>query len=820
MAYSFRQIAAVMEGQVLQCPLPDHPVKQLLFDSRQLLIAEGSLFFAFRGLRQNGHHYINELYQQGIRHFIVSERIDRSPYPEANFLHVEQPQSALQALARWHRQQLELPVIGITGSNGKTIVKEWLYQLLQEEYNVVRSPRSYNSQLGVPLSVWLINDSYNLGLFEAGISRVGEMERLAPIIDCQIGLFTNIGAAHSEGFDSMEEKIQEKLGLFEKAETIVYCQDHQAIDQAIRARFDKRLFCWSRSGPADLEIIRVEEQGRRARIEGRFEGKNRTLQIPFADEASIENAIHCWAILLLLGIPQDRIEQRMQGLQAVAMRLELKAGINQSTLINDSYNSDLSSLEVALHFAGRQPAKGRSLILSDILESGISQSQLYQKVAQLLEQAQINRLFGIGRHIPQIRQYLSSDIELQLFPDTAHFLDQLAQIPFEQELILLKGARPFAFERIAMRLEAQAHSTVLEINFSALVHNLRVYSQLLKRPTKLMVMVKASGYGSGSIELARQLEAQAVDYLAVAYTDEGVELRQAGIRLPILVLNPEAAGFDALFRYQLEPEIYSLSQLKEFLYYLPPNQRAAVHIKLDTGMHRLGFEAQQLPQLIPTLQNQPQLEVRSIFSHLVASDAPEHDVFTHQQFQQFQQLYEQLAAGLGYRPLAHILNSAGIARFPQYQLDMVRLGIGLYGIGGSNKLKMPLQYVHRLKASISQIKEVAAAESIGYNRRGRADRPLRIATVSIGYADGLLRTAGNGRYSLLVAGKQAPIVGDVCMDMCMIDITEVPEARAGDEVIVFGEEQPVEALARCLNSIPYEVFTGISGRVKRIYFQE
>jgi alanine racemase len=662
---------------------------------------------------------------------------------------------------------------------------------------------------------------HTLAIFEAGISRPGEMARLERIIRPDIGIFTNIGPAHREGFASNAEKVREKMILFEGAGVLIYCVDQEEVSDA---RLPQQDFSWSRKGrEADIQVTAVQLGADGWTSISTFvaaDGRTAQFKIPFQDAASIENAIHCWVMLHWMGIAHERIRERMATLEPVEMRLELKAGINRSTLINDSYSNDLSSLRIALNFAAQQNRTGRfTLILSDILQSGLTDRALYRQVAQLLEEKGVGRLIGIGPAIPAIRAVLPAGMEAFFYPDTHAFIQDLAHLDFSDELILVKGARIYAFERIAARLEQKSHKTVLEVNLNALVHNLNVYNRLLKPDTRIMAMVKAAAYGSGSAEVAKLLAFHQVDYLGVAYTDEGIELRQSGIQLPILVLNPEPASFDALYRHRLEPEVYNLAQLLELTRFAGHDRQMAIHLKLDTGMHRLGFEPNDLGALIDVLKAYPNLPVRSVFTHLSSSDNPGHDDFTHRQAAVFAESYGQIREALGYAPLRHILNTGGIARFAEYQFDMVRLGIGLYGIDSSG-LQDQLRVVNTLKATISQIKDVSPGETIGYNRNGPVLAPSRIATISIGYADGLLRLAGNGRYQVLVHEKPAPTIGNICMDMSMVDVTDIPEAREGDEVIIFGDGHPVQELARTMQTIPYEVFTNISERVKRVYFQE
>ncbi len=821
MAYSIQHILDIVNGKPLNAVLLDTQIERLLFDSRHLVFPTRTLFFAFKSNRQNGHQFIGELYEQGVKNFIVTQKIDTVNYPTANFILVKNSIKALQQLATFHRHQYNLPIIGITGSNGKTIIKEWLFQLLNSAFQIARNPGSYNSQIGVPLSVWQLNETHNLGIFEAGISQPKEMRKIAKVIDCTIGIFTNIGAAHSEGFTSQKEKLKEKLKLFKKAETIIYCRDNRLIDSFLKKNKQQKLFTWSTKKKADLQILAIKKKIDTTTIKAHFKNRLFSFTIPFIDDASIENAIHCCATMLLLNFSFEDIQERIAILTPVSMRLEVKEGINNCTIINDSYNSDLTSLGMALNFLEQQSKhEKRSLILSDILQSGQKEDALYQAVSQLIEAKQIQKVIGIGEAIFRLQKMLSPTIEAHFFKNTDAFLEKIELSNFQNEAILLKGARRYEFERIANFLAEKVHRTVLEVNIKALLHNLNVFSSYLKPRTKILMMVKAAAYGSGSVEIARLLEFQNIDYLAVAYTDEGVELREAGIKLPILVLNPEEATFETLIRHELEAEIYSLALLKEFIRYIPEGSRIPIHLKLNTGMNRLGFEAAAIPKLTQLLISEPRLYVQSIFSHFSASEAPQHDDFTHLQVQRFREMYEQIVAAIGYRPMQHIANTSAIVRFPEYQFDMVRLGVGLYGLENGKTMQDQLQIVNTLKARVSQIKEVTPKETVGYSRSGNLARPSRIATVSIGYADGLHRSAGNRRFSLLVHGKRAPIVGNVCMDMCMLDVTDIPDVAEGDEVIVFGNAPHVDELAAAIHTIPLEIFTSISQRVKRVYFEE
>jgi Alr-MurF fusion protein len=797
-------------------------LSHIAMDSRNIAVPSQALFFALKGQRLDAHEFIMEAYQKGVRNFIVNKTFDFQEFSDANFIAVDNVVHALQEIATFHRKHFAITTIGITGSNGKTIIKEWLFQLLFQDHFIVRSPRSYNSQIGVPLSILAIEKQHDLAIFEAGISRINEMEKLANVIRCNIGIFTNIGDAHDEGFMSRVQKIKEKMKLFQFCDILILCNDNDQIMKEVPKKI--KTFTWGKTKNADLK---VNTQKNKMTFTSTISvtqknGQQFNYTIPFIDEAAIENSIHCCCLMLYLGYEIAVIQRRMIQLQAVALRLELKSGINNCLIINDFYNLDVTSLAFAMDFMTQQALHTkRTLILSDIQQSGLAPEQLYTKVAQLIVEHQINKVIAIGSTIVNLLPLISQKTTYLHYNTTQDFLTNIKSQDFYQETILLKGARSFEFERIAELLELKAHQTIMEINLDALRHNLVAYTRKLSPPTKMLVMVKASAYGSGSAEIAKLLEYHKVDYLGVAYTDEAVALRKEGIKLPILVLNPEEASFHALLHYDIEPEIYSLAQLRGLLSYVENTSKILnIHIKLDTGMHRLGFEMPDIQLLINILASQKKLYIKSIFSHLAASDATEHDDFTTQQVNQFLAMYEQIATAIGYRPLRHICNTSGIARFPQYHFDMVRLGIGIYGVDSSQEMQSDLQVVNTLKATISQIKHIPKGESIGYSRRGLAERDLRIGTISIGYADGFLRAAGNGRYQVAIHGKLAPIIGNVCMDMCMIDLTEIQEAKEGDKVTIFGDFPRVETLAKATQTIAYEVFTNISERVKRIYFKE
>lgn len=808
-------------------------IEDLVIDSRKLNSPEHALFIAIETPRRNGHDFIAAAYEKGVRNFLVHQDMDVTKYPGSNVLLVDNTLQALQQIVSRYRKLFDIPVVGITGSNGKTIVKEWLYQLLCDDQRVVRSPKSFNSQIGVPLSVWLLEPEHDLAIFEAGISQPGEMEKLEKIIQPTIGIFTNIGEAHSEGFLNQRQKINEKLVLFRNAQQLIYCSDYPDLNECIvqhrnqlkRSDYALELFTWSQKHDADLRIAAIDKQAQSATITARYQGLEKSISIPFADPASIENAIHCWCLLLSLGKTDEQIAGRMQALQPVAMRLELRHGINDCTVINDTYNSDLTSLQIALDFLDQQKQhKQHTVILSDMLQMGKSDAALYEEVAELVSRRGIQRFIGVGPALQKYKALFRANKKLRsiFFKNTESFLQQFHLLSFDNEAVLLKGARTFQFEKLGLLLEQKVHQTVLSIDLSALTHNLNVFREQLKPGVKTMAMVKAFSYGSGSFEIANLLQFAGVDYLGVAYTDEGIALRKAGISMPIMVMSPDMISFDRMIAWKLEPEIYSLRSLHAFLEMAKTLQvqEYPVHIKLDTGMHRLGFMEDELDELIAHIGQLATVRVASVFSHLAASEDADLDDFTRAQAAQFQRMSQRLCDALGYVPLRHLCNSAAIARHPSLHYDMVRLGLGLYGIDASGALHARLQQISTLKTTIAQIKQMHAGETIGYGRQGHVLTPGRMATISIGYADGYPRSLGNGKAHVLVHGKPAKLIGAICMDMCMIDISDIPEAKEGDEVIVFGPELLVTQLAQWADTISYEIMTGISQRVKRVYVNQ
>jgi alanine racemase len=803
------------EGVIIK----EYTVSALLTDSRRVNNPAEGLFFALSG-RRNGHEFVAEAYAAGVRNFVVKQGPEIM-MPEANFLIVDNVLTALQALAAYHRGRFNLEVIGITGSNGKTIVKEWLYQLLLVDKNIVSNPKIYNSQIGVPLSVWQINDKNDLGIFEAGISTVHEMKKLEAIIKPSIGVLTHIGTAHDEGFEDRRQKIKEKLELFKHCRLLIH-----NYDQLIEFKDDikvKTCFTWSVNfKQADLYVFSETVIKKNFYLRAIYKEKEIECLVPFLDEASIENAIVCWATMLAMEYTPTVADDRIEHLAPVSMRLELKTGVNDCSVIDDSYNSDIQSLEIALNFLNQQNQhEKRTLILSDIFQSGLQEDVLYRQVAEMIKTKKVDKFIGVGGALTKRKGYFNLP-DKHFYEDTATLLQNLRSLDFRNETILIKGSRSFEFEKISQALVQKAHETVMEINLNALLGNLNFYRSKLKQGVKVMAMVKAFSYGSGTFEVANMLQYNKVDYLAVAYIDEGVALRDAGITLPVMVLNPEASAFDKLTQYKLEPVIYSFGLFDNYIKYAQDRNvlNYPVHIKIDTGMHRLGFENFEIETLCDLLEVNPYVKVESVFSHMVASDASQHDLFTLTQIQNFEIAYKQIEDALGYSVIKHISNTSGIVRWPNAQYDMVRLGIGLYGIDAAIPTsEEALQPIASLKTSVSQIKKVLAGETVSYNRSGSLLKDGKIATVRIGYADGYLRAFGNGVGKMLINGSAVPTVGNVTMDMCMLDVTGV-EVKEGDEVIIFNDQLRIEELATQIGTIPYEILTNISQRVKRVYFYE
>lgn len=809
--YTTQSICTIIGGQLLT--EGERQITHLLYDSRRVQEPATSLFFAIKTGHNDGHQYINKAYEKGVRAFVVSEDM---VLEDSVVIKVADTLQALQTLAAFHRSQFHFPVIGITGSNGKTIVKEWLYQLLEDEYTIVRSPKSFNSQIGVPLSVWEMGPQHDLGIFEAGISQPGEMEKLQKIIQPTIGVLTNLGEAHSEGFASMEEKLLEKLKLFTNAGIIVGLKD---LLKAAKGP----TFTWSKSEKANVQIISTKTSKGQTTINVFQETKNFSVTVPFSDEASVENSITCFCVLLYLKKDISTYNERFARLHSVDMRLQLQHAINGCLLINDSYSADLTSLKIALHFLNEQSSgKKRTVILSDFFESGKKDEALYAEIAQLLGNNGVQKLITVGDKANFFLKEKLPSLSHQHFPSTENFIQQFRSSQFAGEIILLKGARRFGFERIAALFEQKLHGTVLQINLSALAHNLKQYQKHLRPATKIMAMVKAFSYGSGGAEIASVLQYHNVAYLGVAYADEGIELVNAGITLPIMVMNAEAFSYASIVEHNLQPVIYSQHLLREFEDYAKTQglTNYPVHLEVETGMNRLGFALEEMESVASHFAANQTLRIQSLFSHLAASEDPTQDAFTFLQAERFQKAASVLEQSISYPFLKHISNSAAIVRHPQLQFDMVRLGIGLYGIEPDAEDEVSLEPVATLRSTVAQIKEVRKGESVSYNRRSIVQRDSRIATVRIGYADGFSRRFGNGVGKMWLRGRMVPVVGTVCMDMTMVDVTDVPVASEGDDVVVFGKHLPVQDVAALIGTIPYEVMTSVSQRVKRVYYYE
>ena len=830
MNYSITEIANVLELTGERIIDEDAIVSQLLTDSRSLTQPEETIFFALRTEADDGHNYIPDLFGKGVRNFVVAS--DYFPSPEcasANYLLVDSPLEALQTLATFHRRRFrELPVIGITGSRGKTAVKEWLYQLLKDDYRIVRSPRSYNSQIGVPLSLWDIDNNTDLAIIEAGISTTGEMDNLQAMIRPTVGIITNLGSEHNDGFASMEQKAQEKAKILFNCECIVYCADDPLVTHTIAPLVESDVamaMSWSRNHcEAPLQIDGTDRTESATTLHYTCDDEPGQVTIPFTADRDLDNAITCLAVLLHLGLDREVIAQRMAKLTPVGTRLNVIEGVNNCTVIVDSYTSDYNSLTPALNFmtrrAGNRPC---TVILSDLSNESYSGDELYIRVSELLKTKRVNRLIGIGKEMCRYRHYFEGLPHARFYHDTQDLIADVAKGDFEDETVLIKGDPSFGFSQIIDLLEAKQHITVMEVDLNALAHNFKFFKSLIKPGTKTIGMVKASGYGAGSYEIAKTLQDCGCDYLAVAVHDEGVELRKASITMPVIVLNPNGVNYKAMFQYRLEPELYSLEMARDLIkegkrYGV---QGFPVHIKIDSGMHRLGFTREQLPDLIALLKGQDVIKPASVFSHLSVADEPGQDAYTQAQFDYYDACSALLQESFDHHIMRHILNTSGIVRFPEHQYDMVRIGIGLYGIrtlfDGSEDTLKP---VSALRSVIISIKDWPAGTTVGYGRHGVLQRESRIATVNIGYADGFDRHFGNGHVSMWVGGKLCPTVGNVCMDAVMIDITDVPSCKVGDTVEIFGEHVPVEQLSEARGTIPYEILTSVSPRVKRVYYRE
>jgi|UniRef100_UPI0040488830 Alr-MurF fusion protein len=799
---------------------PGQAIAQISIDSRQVLHPQQNLFVALKGAKADGISFVPELLNLGVSYFLVDDQtsIPSSWLDRGYFIQVKDTRIALQSLATYQRVQFTKPVVGITGSNGKTIVKEWLGQVLSQQFAVAKSPKSYNSQVGVPLSIFGIQSYHQVALLEAGVSKTGDMDTLAKMIQPGLGIFTNIGSAHEEGFPDIKEKIAEKLKLFAGVNFLLYCKDHDLLAQEIEQQLptEKRI-SWSKKAGAEYLVSWKNQETHSRIVVMKSDGQTFTFQVPFTDQASLENVTHVILASLSLGQEVKSIQEGLSHLMPVDMRLTLKPGLNDSLLIDDTYNNDLAGLKVALEFLSQQrPKRSKILIISDLLQQGLPE-KVYKEVADLIQSYGIDQVIGVGTQIQHLETLLGKGV--RTFSNTEQLLLELQPEQFQNDLILITGAREYTFERVVNRLQQRIHGTTLEINLNALTHNFNFYKRQLAPSTRVMVMVKAFAYGGGAAEIANHLQTLGADYLAVAYTDEGVSLRKQGIQLPIMVLNPVEESFDLLSQYQLEPVVFSPEFFRKLGTYVQHQSlQLSIHLDLDTGMNRLGFEQEQLVELTDLIQQYPQLQLASVYTHLVGADEEVHDDFSLHQLQQFQEMSESICSILSYKPLRHALNSAGIVRYPDFQLDMVRLGIGLYGVEVTGKHDRSLKAVSTLKTTISQVKTLAAGATVGYSRKGSLPEGGRIATLALGYADGYDRRFSQGKGYVLIDSKKAPVIGNVCMDMVMVDVSAIPGVKAGDEAIVYGEEISLKELADCIGTIPYELLTNISGRVKRVYY--
>lgn len=815
MAYPLSEILNALKSTV-ESVYEDRIIAHLSFDSRRIFSPENTLFFALVGLR-DGHDFLDEAHASGVRCFVVEKNHPIPSLEQSLIIRMDDTLEALQKLCAYHRKQLHFPILGITGSNGKTVVKEWLFHLLQGELSIGRSPKSYNSQIGLPLSVWQLSKDLQLGLIEAGISEKGEMAALEEILKPDLGLITGIGAAHDDGFKNRKQKVEEKLSLFEESKLIIYPYDYELIRDSIAERFqhsDKKILGWSLEGKGDLQFeVREENQGTAIRHDGH------TYLIPYKDRASIENVCSCLAFLWAIDHSTEQLEARLLHLPKIEMRLQMLTGQFGSSLINDAYSADISSLEIALQFMQKQgEGLKKNLIISSLSDgTGLSEEEL-NRLKQLFHAYKVDKLITVGKDY--FVQSFDWGIPNTSFESTAQLLSAMDPKWFGGEMVLIKGRREFAFEKVVQRLEERVHETVLEINLNALENNFRYYKTLLPPEVKIMAMVKAQGYGSGSVEIARQLQNAGTDYLAVAYTDEGIQLRRSGISLPIMVMNASRASLYECVDYELEPVIYDFDifqDLQEMLYSSGLTY-ARVHLEANTGMNRLGFSTDDLEEIVNRIQKEERIGIASVFTHLAAADEKEHDAFTMKQLERFRELKDSLEQ-MGVNPLFHALNTAGIERFSQYAFDMVRPGIGLYGISVASEQNPGLTPIATLKARINQIKELKPGETVGYSRKGIMPKGGKMGVVSIGYADGFPRNLSNGRGKVMINGKLAPIIGNVCMDMLMVDLNNI-DCKTGDSVEIFGEQLPIEWLAGWADTIPYEIITGISSRVNRVYFRE
>jgi len=796
-------------------------IEEVSIDSRTIINPSKTLFFALAGTWRDGHEFVEHAYDQGVRSFVVSSLASSDQYPEANFFIVKNVLKALQKLAKYHATCFpNLKKIGITGSNGKTIIKEWLYQMIYDLFHVVKSPKSFNSQIGMALSLLNIESTHQVGIFEAGISRVGEMKHHTEMLHPTIGVMTNLGSAHDEGFSSRAEKLAEKMQLFLGVQTLIYCTDHMEIDTYVTSVLSTlTTLTWGSSKQANIRILANSVRHNIRNIRVQYEQEEVVLQLRYIDYTSYENAMHCVAIMCHLGLSLAEIKVRLLRISGLHMRMEMTSGIHQSILINDAYSADLDALQVALDFASQQAGeRSKMAILSAFDQSGQDEELVFKKILEQLRHYGFKELIYLSDRIHDAK---NAALRVTFFPSKAALMEKIPTLDFTRKVILIKGARKFGLEDISDRLSDNGHSATLQINLNALENNLRAYRKYIHSDSGVIAVVKASAYGTGSAEVAQLLERNEVDYLAVAFADEGIKLRRAGIQTDIMVFNPDPTSLAEIIRYQLEPEVYGFDQLQQIISYCQQNdEKIDIHLKLDTGMHRLGFLKSDIPQLCTTLANSDQIRIKTVFSHLASSEDPKDDAYTYRQFEAFDEMFDSVCKGLNIKPKRHILNSGGISRFADRQYDFVRLGIGLYGIDANPEMYSSLQKVHSLSASLIQVKRLKKGQSVGYNRQTILDRDATIGIVNIGYADGVLRHLGNNNYSFMIQGQPVPILGNVCMDVTIVDLTSITEARVGMPVVIFDQNHPIEEMAKAGMTIPYEILSRISERVKRRFVKE
>ena len=815
MVYHIEDISELTGGKIILQSAATAAIKNIVYDTRKISFPQQSIFVALKG-KVDGHNCIAAAYNKGIRHFLISKNIDLSLFPDATVIHCEDVLSSLQSWARKHRTQLDIPIIAISGSNGKTIVKEWLHIALNQKYQVGKSPLSYNSQLGVALSLTQLDRQLDLAIIEAGISQTGEMSSLAQMIRPQVGILTNIAAAHSSGFADKEEKLKEKLLLFQQVDLLIYNRDQPLVSTVLVSQPELNTLSWGHDDASDIQILTQNPKDHITEISLRYGERKYNFTLPFTNQIMIENCLHVVSYLIWDKWKESEIQKSIHHFSPLPNRLEVKQGVYNSLILDDSYSSDPAAMHIALENLEQLAGEKEKIVLLTPYEQQKNQEP-YEALSALLREKKVSRVIGIGFSAKQ-QAVLNS---AEHYTSVTSFLSLLDPLSLADKVVLIKGARKYALDKISAALSEQVHQTCLETNLSAITHNLNFYKSKLRPETKIMAVVKAEAYGSGSDQMTTFLQSQQVDYLAVALVDEGIRLRKQNCSLPLMIFNVQENNLEQLWEYELEPEVYSFSILYQLLKVAQAQTSPLkIHLKLDSGMRRLGFLEEDLPQLIQLLREQKYLHVTSVFSHLASSESAVDDSFTQEQFELFDKLYDRLATALDIRPLKHMLNTAGIVRFPGQQYDMVRLGLGMYGIDESGLVQQELEKGHTLKAKVIQIKPLAKGETTGYNRKGSNTNDTMIAIVSIGYADGLMRSAGNGQHHFTIQDRSYPTIGNICMDVMMLDIGKNSGVNIGDEVIIFGTKPSIESLATSCNTITYEIISRIAPRVKRTYIYD